>query len=232
MRFGGLIQFKDELANGNLPRAVASMRRLCDVVVGYDDGSVDGSGAWGDANLDHCFHGATPQWEREIQHKALMLGWLQNPLHPPVDWILWLDADEALMRDTPTAARALIERRPDLTGICLSEINLWGCETHYRVDRQFGDAGFLRLWRNRPELRYPINTYPGLHQLQFPEAAREKIESLGYPAPGVLHYSWSTPEKIVAKHARYAAMGQCGEALDRIAPDPFAVLVPVNPDWF
>lgn len=229
LRFGGLIQFHNELANGNLPRAVASMRRLCDVIVGYDDGSTDGSGEWGDANLDHCFHGAN-DWTREIEHKALMLQWLQAQA-PPVDWILWLDADEALMRDTPAAARAFIAAHPELTGLCLSEINLWGCETHYRIDRQFGDAGFLRLWKNAPGLRYE-DGYPGLHRPQFPPAAREKIESLGYPAPGILHYSWSTPAKIVAKHARYAAMGQCGEALDRIAPDPFAVLVPADPSWF
>jgi hypothetical protein len=228
LRFGGLVQVHNELPH-NLPRAVASMRRMCDVIVGWDDGSTDGSGEWMDANLDHCFHQPN-DWSNEIEHKAKMLRWLQDQ-SPRVDWILWLDADEALMRDTPDAARALIEKRPDLTGICLSEINLWNDEHHYRVDRQFGDAGFLRLWKNRPELVYPEG-FPGLHRPQFPPAARDCIESLGYPAPGILHYSWSSPEKVVAKHARYAAMGQCGESLDRIAPDPFAVRVPVNPDWF
>lgn len=230
LRFGGLIQVHNELPE-NLPRAVASMRRLCDVIVGFDDGSTDGSGAWMDAHLDHCFHGATPNWANEIEHKRMMLEWLQR-VAPPVDWILWMDADEALMRDTPAAARAYVEAHPELTGLCLSEINLWNSEAHYRVDRGFGDAGFLRLWKNRPELVYPTDGYPGLHRPQFPPAARDRIEILGQPAPGILHYSWSTPEKIVAKHARYAAMGQCGESLDRIAPDPFAVLVPVNQDWF
>ena len=229
MRFGGLICVYNELPE-NLPRAIASMRKLCDVVVGYDDGSTDGSGAWMDQHLDHCFHGERNDWHAEIAHKKLMLDWLQQQV-PRVDWILWLDADEALMPGCIEAIPRMIAAKPELTGIALSEINLWSCETHYRVDRQFGDAGFLRLWKNRPELQYG-DTGPGLHQLQFPEAARQRIESLGYPAPGVLHYSWSSHAKIVAKYERYKSMGQWGEALERIGPDPNAVLVAADPAWF
>lgn len=228
MKYGGLIQFRDEMPE-NLPRAVASMRKLCDYIVGYDDASTDGSSAWAAAHLDYLFCGTENDWKAEIQHKWLMLEHLRKI---GVDWVLWLDADEELMAPTPDAIRARIAEKPDLTGICLSEINCWGSRTHYRIDRQFGDAGFLRLWRMRPELVYPDPYDRGLHRPQFPPAAKEKIESLGYPAPGILHYSWDSPEKIVAKHARYAAQGQAGESLDRLAPDPSAVLVPVRPEWF
>jgi glycosyltransferase involved in cell wall biosynthesis len=230
IRFGGMIQFKDEMPE-NLPRAIASMRKLCDYVVGYDDGSTDGSTNWAAAHVDHLMISPEPDWKNELQHKHKMLEHLRSV---GVDWVLWMDADEELMRGTPDAARAMIAARPDLTGICLSEINLWADEQHYRIDRQFGDAGFLRLWKMRPELRYTQEQIDGgqLHLPQFPPAAREKIESLGYPSPGILHYSWSTPEKIIAKHERYRAQGQCGESLDRLAPDANAVRLPVKPEWF
>jgi glycosyltransferase involved in cell wall biosynthesis len=228
MKFGGLIQFHNEMPD-NLPRALRSMRKLCDYIVAYDDGSTDDSTKYAASYCDHLIVGAENDWKDEIRHKWLMLEHLRKI---GVDWVLWMDADEELMRGTPDAARALIEARPDLTGICLSEINLWGDEQHYRIDRQFGDAGFLRLWKMRPELRYEDPYDKGLHRPQFPPAARERIESLGYPSPGILHYSWSTPEKIIAKHARYAAQGQCGESLDRLAPDANAVRLPVKPEWF
>jgi hypothetical protein len=228
VKFGGLIQFKDEMPE-NLPRAVASMRKLCEYVVGYDDASTDGSAAWAAANLDHLFCGTENDWKAEIQHKWMMLEHLRKI---GVDWVLWIDADEELMAPTPDAIRARIAEKPHLTGICLSEINLWRDREHYRIDRQFGDAGFLRLWRMRPELVYPDPYDRGLHRPQFPPPAQEKIESLGYPAPGILHYSWDSPAKIAAKHARYAAQGQSGESLDRLEDDPAAVRLPVRPEWF
>lgn len=226
LKFIAIIQAFNELPD-NLPRCVASARRLCQEIVGYDDGSTDGSGAWMDAHMDHVFHGAKNDWHDEIAHKKLML---DEAKRRGADWILWIDCDEQLMRGTPDAVKKRIAENPELTGICLCEINLWGDEQHYRTDKGFGDAGFLRLWKNRPELQYG-EVGPGLHRHQFPEAAREKIESLGYPSPGILHYSWSSHEKIVAKHARYEAQGQSGWNLSRLLPDPNAVLEPIDPDW-
>jgi len=227
-RFGGLIQFKDEMPE-NLPRAVASMRKLCDYVVGYDDASTDGSLAWAAQNLDHVFTSAENDWKAEIQHKWLMLEHLRKI---GVDWVLWLDADEELSPPAVAAIQKLVAEQPDLTGITVPELNLWSKQTHYRIDRQFGDAGFLRLWRMRPELVYHDPYDRGLHRPQFPPAARDKMGGLKYPDEPIIHYSWDSDAKIVAKHARYAAQGQAGESLDRLAPDPSAVLVPVKPEWF
>jgi hypothetical protein len=227
-KFGGLIQFHNEMTE-NLPRALWSMRKLCDYIVGYDDGSTDDSTRYAASYCDFLMIGTENDWQAEILHKHKMLEHLRKV---GVDWVLWMDADEALMAPTPDAVRAKVAEDPDLTGICLSEINLWRDEQHYRVDRQFGDAGFLRLWRMRPELVYESPYDKGLHRPQFPPAARERIVSLGYPAPGILHYSWSTPAKIKAKHARYAAQGQSGESLDRLEDDPAAVRLPVRPEWF
>jgi hypothetical protein len=227
MTFGAMIQFYNEMPE-NLPRAVASARRLCKYVIGYDDASTDGSGEWGDANLDICLHGATNDWKNEITHNAAMLDELKKL---NVDWILWLDADEELSPTTLTAILHIIEGHPELTGIYIPQVNLWSDRQHYRVDRKFGKAKFLRLWKNRPELVYHEITR-GLHQEQFPPAARENTISLKYPDEPIIHYAWDSPEKIRAKHARYAAMGQTGEDLDRLAEDPNAVLVPVQTEWF
>lgn len=228
MKFGGLIQFHNEMPE-NLPRAVASMRKLCDYIVGYDDASTDGSLAFAAAHMERCFTSTENDWKDEIRHKHMMLEHLRAI---GVDWVLWLDADEELSPPAVAAIRKMVAEQPDLTGITVPEINLWGAPTHYRIDRQFGDAGFLRLWRMRPELVYVDPFDKGLHRPQFPPAAREKMGGLKYPDEPIIHYSWSSPEKIVAKHARYAAQGQSGESLDRLAPDPSAVLVPVRPEWF
>lgn len=226
MKWIGIIQFFNELPV-NLPRAVRSMRRICDAVIGYDDASTDGSGAWADEHLDECFHGERNEWGREVAHKSLML---ERARAIGADWVLWVDADEELSPPAVAALRRL-EARPDLTGITIPEINLWRSQSSYRVDRAFGDAGFLRAWRMRPELRYH-DAPEGLHQAQFPPAARERMAGLRYPDEPMIHYSWDSPEKIAAKHARYAAQGQCGENLDRLQDDPAAVLVPVKPEWF
>ena len=222
----GLIQAFNELPE-NLPRAVASMRRICDKVVGYDDGSTDGSTAWMSDHLDKVFIGSVNDWKSELQHKSQMLEWARAE---GCDWVLWLDADEELSPPAVAALRRL-EDRDDLTGICVPEINLWRSKESYRVDSQFGDAGFLRCWRMCHRLRYEPSG-PGLHQQQFPPTARESMTSLRYPDEPIIHYSWDSPEKIVAKHARYAAMGQCGPSLDRLLDVPNAVLVPVKPEWF
>lgn len=227
-RWGGLIQVKDELPE-NLPRAVASMRRICDVIVGYDDASTDGSLEWMREHLDHVFAGEVNDWEAEVEHKAMMLEWLRAQ---GVDWVLWLDADEAISPPAVVALRRLAANDPSLTGICVPEINLWRSESHYRVDDGFGDAGFLRCWRMRPELRYDDVTTRRLHRHQFPEAARERMTSLRYPDEPIVHYSWSSPAKIEAKFLRYARAGLGGWNLSRLQDRHDAVLVPVDPRWF
>ena len=225
--FGAMIQFYNEMPD-NLTRVVASARRLCKYVVGYDDGSTDGSNEWGDANLDICLHGTTTDWMGQITHKVAMLDELKKL---GVDWILWMDADEELSPPAVTAIPRVIQNNPELTGVYIPQLNLWSNRQHYRVDRKFGKAKFLRLWKNRSELVYHEITR-GLHQEQFPPAALENTTSLKYPDEPIIHYAWDSPEKIRAKHARYAAMGQTGEDLDRLAEDPNAVLIPVKPEWF
>ncbi|OGL25189.1 hypothetical protein A3A68_01800 [Candidatus Saccharibacteria bacterium RIFCSPLOWO2_01_FULL_48_13] len=227
LTFGAMIQFNNEMPE-NLPRAVASARKLCKYVVGYDDASTDGSGEWGDANLDVCLHGKTTDWMGQINHKIAMLAELKKL---NVDWIFWLDADEELSPTALAAIPRVIEAHPELTGIYIPQVNLWSDRQHYRVDRKFGRSKFLRLWKNRPELMYHEVTR-GLHQEQFPPAANENTTTLKRPDEPIIHYSWDSPQKIRAKHARYAAMGQTGEDLNRIAEDPNAELIPVKPEWF
>lgn len=237
MKFIAIVQAFNEMPE-NLPRCVASARRLCHEVVGYDDGSTDGTGAWMDANLDHVFHGERNEWKEEIRHKHLML---EEARRRGADWVLWIDCDEELSPPAVAAIPRAIGADPALTGVCIPEINLWRDRQHYRVDAQFWPAGFLRLWRVRPELRYTEDQVEqrSLHRPQFPDAAREKMVSLEQPdhvlgvvGEPMVHYSWDSPEKIAAKYARYAAQGQDGWALERLRDTPDAVLAPARPEWF
>lgn len=222
MKYCGIIQFYNEMPE-NLPRAVASMRRVCGAVIGYDDGSTDGSGAWAQDNLDHVIVGRENAWKDEILHKQLMLERARQ-LYAS-DWILWLDADEVL---SAPLVRYLNEREfpHDLTGIRIREVNLWRQPDLYRVDRSFGSGAFLRVFR--PQLNYIVRS--GLHQRQFPRGADRNILEL--KETPIIHYSWDSPEKIQAKYERYKAQGQRGENLDRLLDDPEAELVPVQREWF
>lgn len=237
MKWIGIIQFYDELKNGNLPRAVRSMRRICNEIIGYDDGSTDGGGAWGDANLDACIHGASNDWDAEIQHKHAML---EEAKRRGADWVLWLDADEELSPQAVAGLRKL-EGKEGVTGICIPEINLWRDEHNYRIDSQYGNAGFLRAWRVTPLLKYSDEQVwgRGLHLPQFPKAAQAKLEGLQQPdhelgiiGEPIIHHSWSSPEKIQAKYERYKAKGQSGWSLDRLLDSQHAVRVKVRPEWF
>lgn len=227
MRWVGLIQAFNELPE-NLPRAIASMRKLCDMIVGYDDASTDGTREWMQSHLDHVIVGEQNDWKSEIAHKKLMLDWIRANAN--ADWILWMDADEEL---SPPAVRAIraIESRQDITGIKVPGINLWRSKQHFRVDRSYGNASHLKCWKMRPELIYEDLRYC-LHWPQYPPAAKESAVGLIYPDEPMLHYSWDSPEKIRAKHAMYKSLGQSGEDLDRLEDDSGAALVPVDPSWF
>lgn len=237
MKIIGIIQVYNELPE-NLPRAVRSARRLCQEMIGYDDGSTDGSGAWMDANLDHVIHGERNEWNMELLHKHLML---EEAKRRGADWIFWIDCDEELSPPALAAIPRCIDGDAEMTGIGIPEMHLWRTQTHYRVDAGFGRSGFLRLWRVTPALRYSDEQIFGrtLHQWQFPPSARERMGGLAQPSPEIgvvgepmLHYSWDSPAKITAKYERYKAMGQEGWNLERLKDSDYAELIPARPEWF
>lgn len=227
----GIVQVFNELSEhpDYLPRVFASFRRVCHTVIAFDDGSTDGTTDWLAREADELVRHRKNDWKREIEHKAAMLTLAAR--HRP-EWILWLDADEEL---SPGAVSGIVEqserwKADRVTGVRILETNLWRDRLHHRVDRLFDRGWFMRLWRWHPGLHYS-EPRPGLHQTQFPPGVDQQEHRMDPARARVIHYSWDSREKIAAKYARYAALGQHGEDLERIKDDPEACVVPVDPGW-
>lgn len=248
----GLMQVYNEMTVDpeHLERALLSLKRLCHTTVVYDDGSDDGftrewlrNVAVPSRLVTVLIEGEKNEWTNEIAHKALMLERIklldrqardriasaEDPRktgHWPIDWIIWLDADEEF---SPGAEALIVEHARDSTisGIRVKELNLWRDRQHYRTDSGFDKGWFLRVWRLVDDMKYePVAK--GLHHVQAPLSCYECAIRLPEQNARVIHYSWDLPEKIIAKIARYRAAGD-EESAQRMQDGPHVERSPVSP---
>lgn len=226
LRLIGFLQVYNESKSSNLQRCLPHLKEICDDIVIYDDGSTDDSVSIAKEFTKNIITSETNDFKREIFHKQQLLD-LAITLKP--DWIVWLDADELFDRNGELGGiRALCQYglEHNIDGFSMLEYNLWKSQTHYRVDELWLKNWQVRLWRNNGKLKY--DPKEGLHNLMFPSGMTNIYRS----DIKVIHYGFSTEEKINEKYALYESHGQTGRWLERIKDENGLILNKCSIDWF
>lgn len=223
MFIAGFAQMYNESSKGNLKRFLESVTKIVDHVFIYDDGSTDDSvdvaAAYDKVSV---FIGGNNAFDKEIEHKQFLLKHVLdcNPTH-----ILWLDIDEVFEKRAEDGAIKELAEQMTCDAYTFRQINLWRCEKYFRLDNQYGDGLFTRLWRNNGKLHY--NVKGGLHQRQYPDG----INSVKDSDLLVLHYGFSNDHNIIDKYYTYKSHGQDGWALQRLIDENGLVLAKTRPEW-
>jgi predicted O-methyltransferase YrrM/glycosyltransferase involved in cell wall biosynthesis len=215
-----ICQVYNEMLKGNLERFVKYVKPLVDALVVYDDGSTDGSYEYLLSQTPYVIQGVKNDFANEISHKQILL---QEALKLSPDFILWLDADEVLSANAADQLQSLcaacIENQID--GVVFHEINLWRSHTWRRLDSLYDVGWFVRLWRVTPDIHYE-ETGPGLHQRPYPATIQRLHWSQDIQ---VLHYGFSSEQRLAHKYLVYQAHGQSGyDMLDRLISEEQLVL--------
>jgi glycosyltransferase involved in cell wall biosynthesis/SAM-dependent methyltransferase len=135
---------KDEA--DNLPRCLESVRGIVDEIVIVDTGSTD----------------ETPQIAERYGAKVIRYKWTgsfsdarnESLKHAKGEWILWLDADEALA-DGKENLRKLLEANEEYDGFILPMVSFVGVRSH----REGHVHPAFRLFRNLPGISFERNLH-------------------------------------------------------------------------
>lgn len=190
----GMLKVKNEVQRGgNIYRAFQNLSEYCDDIFAVDDGSVDGTYEYLKSQLpeDHIIR-IDPEiadFSRELEVKQQLLEKIHE--NGPWKWIFWLDADEVLDAEGTTQIRDWCRNNltSNIQALSFHYLQIWVNSSWYRLDSQFNDGWFIKLWRYNPNLRFDI--IPGTHHAQFPA---QIAEALGKPGAiekskfEVIHY--------------------------------------------
>lgn len=247
-----ICQVYNELETGNLHRFLSEMSEFADSLVMYDDGSTDGTYDhlaqfyfankvnWDCASVGYTedgfvaprlnpdnvymLRGHTNDFQNEMYHKQQMLERAIGSTN--ADWIMWLDADEVIEpRGIDGGIRELMENK-ELDGYAFHQINLWRSDKFFRLDNQYNDGIFVRLWRNNGKLKFEPKG--GLHQRPYPNG----VEKVADSDIQIIHYGFASDDAIKRKYGIYKAHGQNGWALNRLIDENNLQLSRVKPEWF
>jgi glycosyltransferase involved in cell wall biosynthesis len=228
MKIVAVLQLWNELEKGNLIRCLDNVKQWADQIVIYDDGSTDGS--------QHVYEEYTTkdlmilsdknEFANELFHKQEMLE-LALKLDP--DWIGWTDGDAIFDREATYDLPGVIDRLETMGGDAayFHNVNLWKSESWYRVDNAWDGLDHVCLWKNNGSLHYdPVAM---LHQNQYPRG----LNKILHTGNRLLHYGFTSREKIVEKYLRYRACGQRGWELDRFLDERTSyMLLKADEDWY
>lgn len=231
-----VVQMKDELKNGNLPRFMDSVSRYADAMVCYDDASTDGSyeylldwqKEWAGRQLKDVYiiRSETNDYANEVEHKSKIL---KKCLEIESSWMFRIDLDEVVEAAAEDNLRDWLANA-DFQGydsVAFRNANLWRHPSFYRLDSQFNDFVSCRLWKNNGNLSYK-EIKRGLHQRAVPDGLVNETW-----APFItLHYGFASSESILHKYHMYKAHGQDGWALHRLVDERTLTLAHSNPSWF
>lgn len=229
MKLVVVCQIYNEMKSGNLLRFLQDVPNWAHAIVFYDDGSDDGTY---EALLEfqqfsqlghkvYIIRSDENDFKNEIAHKQHLLG---RAIEIGADWIMWLDADEVIEPRGHKEIKALLQNK-ELDGYAFHQINLWRTDKLHRVDNQYNDGIFVRLWRNNGRLRY--DPKPGLHQRPYPLGVDKVADS----DIQIIHYGFATDDAIIKKYHTYKAHGQEGWALNRLVDESTLTVRRIKPEW-
>lgn len=221
-----MIQVHNEVENGNLQRCLESVSQYCDAIQVYDDGSTD------EPNDLYAQYWCDVIWAKdndfrnELAHKQMQLDRCKEM---GADWIWRIDADEVIEQ---VGERGGIRTLCDLSfgheSWAFHMVNLWRHPSYYRIDSNFNDVVFNRLWHVSPKgLAFKVEE--GLHKVNYPIGA---TDNEGFSDLEILHYGFASDEAILAKYNMYKAHGQSGPMLDRLIDETSLQVGKSKVSWF
>lgn len=222
MKIVGVVQFHNE-GSGNLLRCLDSMSKHCDEIVCFDDGSTDNSLEIAKQFTKQLIINPENDFKNEIYHKEALL---TRALSLRPDWIFWIDADEVVAENGNIREQCEIGDKKGFDGFMFHEVNLWKSLRWYRIDSQFGEGWFFRLWKNNGNLHY--EPHEGLHQPSFPLG----MTNPQYSPIKIIHYGFSTKEKIIQKYKMYLEHGMTTSVLRRFIFEQNLQFESVKKEWF
>lgn len=217
MRVGRVIGFmvtRNE-ADRYLASALKNLVDLVDVMFVYDDNSDDGTPDLArDLGADVVVHPAGPSFlEHEGRFRNLSLGAMWTVEHPVEgDWILGIDADEALAPHDPAMLRSAVahgihafRRGGRATGLSLPIREVWGFSGNgqplIRQDGYWAQNRHHRLWAwpRHPEMPQYRDAALGVGATPLHAATR----GFGVTGLEILHYGYAHPDDRAERVARY-----------------------------
>ena len=189
----GMLKVRNErLRENNIVRCLHNMQDFCSDIYAVDDCSYDGTHEYLQSLLpeDHIIRIAEKDQDfaAELKVKQQLLELIHS--NGPWKYIFWMDADEVLDRDGTENIRQFCREQLGTQDLAWSfhYLQLWKNSSWYRLDDQFNEGWFVKLWRYNPELRFDVVL--GTHNAQFPSqihhaftqnrVARSKWEVIHY----------------------------------------------------
>lgn len=237
MKIVGFLQNYNNVDNGFLSQCLYSMRRICDEIVVYDDGSSEDVLPIYEHFGCVTLYSPRNEFQRELYHKQELLS---VAMRMAPDWICWFDTDAILGRHWEDRDRTVETlEQTESQGIVLlhlHNLNLWRSDKYYRTDNSFNDLWHGVFWKNTGQLHYrPVGK---LHQKQFPHFYHNdgEIQTVTSKFPDdsgkLIHFGFASDDEIAKKYFAYRDQGQSGWALDRlVTEDEDLTLVKAEQDW-
>jgi len=207
-----IVQIYNEIEKGNLYRFFKYVSPVVDEIVVYDDCSTDGSFEYAKKITPYVIRGKKNDFAYEVNHKQLLLNYA---LKLQADFILSLDADEVLVKNAKEKIKTLCDlaTKNEIDAYKIKLLNLWRSNNWVRVDSQYDDGYFVRLWKVSPGISFETGKR-GLHQRLYP-ATIKNIETQDLLQ--IIHYGFADKLNLAYKYLTYRKHGQRGYAmLDRI----------------
>lgn len=234
-----ICQVYNESAKGNLRRFLYAVAKYADALVIFNDGSTDDTKSVIDIFVAHLnarsrndidklknvyvIDSQENRFGREIFHKQQMLN---LAIEIGSTHIFWLDADECVQANATDKLRSLCDNSDEsVDAWVFPQVNLWRTDRYQRLDNQYGDGQFTRLWRNNGKLHY--RPEEGLHQRQHPQG----IVNVKDVDIKIIHYGFASDASIIDKYHTYKAHGQSGWALHRLVDESSLKLGSVKVEW-
>lgn len=139
------------------------------------------------------------------------------------DWLLRLDADEALYCDRSELEAVISEaEKARADAVDFAFINLWRDDTTVRLDSGFNDLRVPAAWRWQSISGFDARH--GLHLGSEPDG----LSVWHHCAIPIVHYGFASSDLVLRKVIRYEGLGQTGWSLNRLRDESNLVTMPLE----
>lgn len=187
----GYVKLRNEIIrSGNVYRCLHNLQEFCDEIFVALDASWDGTDEYVKSIIPEShilqIDPKDQDFTKELKVKQELLELVHA--HGPYSYIFWQDGDEVLeakgVEEIRGFCRTNLKENGNKTAWAFHYLQIWRNSSWYRLDDQFNEGHFIKLWRYHPELSFEIIN--GTHNRQFPcQITTDKIDKAPWE---VIHY--------------------------------------------